>query len=89
MSEYILINVRQWRLDRLDQTIKRYCHGISRLDNGRVPNQLNVFNHIKILQESPLILERYLNLEQKSQLFDWRQIQYLERLQSRSLADLF
>ena len=74
MSEYIDKCAASWRLDRLDTTsIKRYCHGISHpLDNETVapePTPMSSYIILKILQESPLILERYLNLEQKSQLF--------------------
>lgn len=94
MSEYIDKCAASWRLDRLDTTsIKRYCHGISpTLDNETVapePTPMSSYIILKILQESPLILERYLNLEQKSQLFGLEaDSHYLERLQSRSLADL-
>ena len=84
MSEYIDKCAASWRLDRLDTTsIKRYCHGISpTLDNETVaPEPTPMSSHIilKILQESPLILDRYLNLEQKSQLLDWRQIHIILR----------
>ena len=84
VCEYIDKCAADWEAGSTDTTsIKRYCHGIlPSLDNETVapePTPMSSCIILKILQESPLILERYLNLEQNHNSLDWKQIHIILR----------
>jgi len=94
LSDTIEICAAGWRLNRLDRTslLRLIRNEQPFLDQSTLfpeANPLASLITLTLLQETPEILEHYLNLELKSKLFGLAaDVDYLNRLRSRSIAEL-